>query len=365
MESWMKPVGIGELLDRSFQLYRKYFLKAFMIVLLFIGPIYLIQNLLFFDYSEVTDFNFSLTWDAAFTGAELNPGNEVTSGWQILFSLVVLPLYLIFVFPIALSANLHLVRAASQGEQPSIGELLKRSLSPFWKNSGYSVLYGLILIGIYFALVLAVLLTVFILMFVLSIIGMGMLQWTASSQALDILMVVVLLLLYVALVAAIVTCFLFFVIRLGFYLPVLALNKESGPFGKSWRLTKHSFWRIYATLIVLTAIYGVFSLGIYLLIFYLFEASLVGQLVSVLLSLLILPLYTITYGVVFHDLLFRSRGSDLEVRIDTAIGEYQKQWESGYSNGTPSVGGPMNPAPATGYPPGSAGSTYRNAPEDQ
>ncbi len=188
----------------------------------------------------------------------------------------------------------------------------------------------------------------------------------ASSPALEILMVVIMMLLYIALVAGIITGFLYFVIRLGFFLPVLSLEKENGPFGKSWRLTKHSFWRIYVTLIVLTAIYSVFSLGIYLLVYYVFKVSLLGQLVSVLLSLLILPLYTITYGVVFEDLLFRSRGKDLEERIDSAIREYQQQWERSRSAGAPLAAGPIGPSPAPGYSPGSApeGSTYRNPPEE-
>ncbi|WP_026021494.1 hypothetical protein [Paenibacillus senegalensis] len=166
MESWMKPVGVGELLDRSFQLYRKYFLTAFMIVLVFIGPVYLVQNLLFFDYSEATNIGFSLPWEDGFAaGNELAPEGDDVSGWQVLFTVVLLPLYLIFVFPLALSANLHLVRAGSRGEQPSIGELLKRSISPFWKRSGYSILFGLILLGIYIATVLAVVVAVFVVMF--------------------------------------------------------------------------------------------------------------------------------------------------------------------------------------------------------
>lgn len=42
-----KPMDIGRILDRSFQLYRKNFVKLSFIMLILFGPFYLLQNLLF------------------------------------------------------------------------------------------------------------------------------------------------------------------------------------------------------------------------------------------------------------------------------------------------------------------------------
>lgn len=365
MDSLSKPMGVGEMLDRSFQIYRKHFLMAFMLMLLFFGPVYLIQNLLFFDLSGLAFLpNSAVTLEESLEmigrGAE---SSEAVAVGLVLFSFIFMPLYLIAVFPSAVASQLHLVRTASEGKPLSFKELLKKSFTPYWRMTGNTFLFGLMMIGIYLVLVLAVVIAVFLLALISSLIGVGFAQFNVNPTALGVMFVVFIVLFYVVTWFFIFTMYSFFLIRFGFYLPLVSLGREHEVLRGSWKLTRRSFWRIFAAFLVLSTIFTVFSLGIYALIFFLFKISLLGQLISVLLSLLILPLITITYGVIYMDLRVRNRGTDLERMLDAAIAKRKPDsgGASAYPAGGPAFGMGNGPAAQSGSPYGVYGTGGGNA----
>src|SRR4051794_32222716 len=112
----LRPMSIGRILDRSFQIYRKHFVKLTLLMLLLFGPFYLLQSLLLFDQnaaatnSLIDGLRNSFSFDSF-----INPtvGLNHTSNmniWAILvFFLVLLPIYALALVPLACASTLFLV----------------------------------------------------------------------------------------------------------------------------------------------------------------------------------------------------------------------------------------------------------------
>ncbi|RXZ76672.1 hypothetical protein EBB07_34185 [Paenibacillaceae bacterium] len=308
-----KPMSIAELLDRSFQLYRKHFLAVFLLTLILMGPVYFIQQLLLFSFNDLpflpqSDLTIedSLSYWAG-SSAEYNPG-------FIVFTLLFIPLYMVFLFPIAAASHLHLVQSAVDGKPLHLGGLLRKAFSPYWRLVGNSTLFGLMMIGIYFALIIAVVVVMLLFGTITSLIGVGLMEISSDPFSSGVTIVVLIALLYVAAVLAVVSLYSFFIIRFGFFLPIVALDSgaQDGTISRSWRMTKGSFWRLFVVLAVLLAIVTVLMLSIQALVITVFKMSLLGQIIQILIGLAISPILTITFALIYLDLRVRSEGSDLE-----------------------------------------------------
>lgn len=329
MISFERPMGIGSILDRSFQIYRKHFTVTFLLMLLFFGPIYLLQNAVLFDMSSVSllpesgeTIADSLDRFAKASGS----GDELRIG-LLLFSFLLMPIYMLAVFPAAVSSQLHLVRAAAEGASVGFKELLRSSFSRYWPMVGNTLLFGLILMGVYAAISTAVVFGVIIVAAVSIGIGAGISELGSDPFGSSIVLAVLLIGMYMLVVLLMMAGIGFFAIRFGFYLPVVALEGARSSLSRSWKLTKGNFWRIFGIYFVLSIIYSVFMLGTYALLIAVFKMSLLGQLIYIVLTLLITPIYMIPYAVTYFDLRVRNEGADLEQMLAAgqSYGSYSSQ----------------------------------------
>ncbi|MDY7221233.1 hypothetical protein [Halalkalibacterium halodurans] len=306
MQLFSKPMGVGEILDQSFQIYRKHFKVLMLLVLILFGPFYFLQHLLLFNLSVVPIFNEDVvyTWmddDIFFIG--------------FIILMLLLPVYLLAWLPVTIAAPLHVVHAVVEKRPIQLKEILKKSFSPYWKMVGNTFLFGLVIMAIQFGMTLLTMLVVFVFMFLGVSLGAGFYDLDMmgfDSHGLGMIFTVIFIGLYYLLVFSVYVLYSFFMIRFGYFLPPVIFGEERIGLGRSWRLTEGSFWRIFAVYLVIALVCSVIILGIYGVALLLFQASLLGQLIATLLTMFVLPLALIPYGLIYFDLRVRNEGVDLE-----------------------------------------------------
>ncbi|MBD0383656.1 hypothetical protein [Paenibacillus sedimenti] len=316
----LRPMGIGRILDRSFQLYRKHFVKLTLVMLILYGPFYLLQHLLL--YQEAANTTVSIL-DQIRTGASwqeiLQSGSAFRSAasgvdvWKtLLFTLVLLPLFLLGLMPASVASVVHLVKANLLGEEiPGATQMLKKSFRRFWPLAGSTVLDLLIMVGMYIGFALIVIVLVMIFVF-----GAGISNAVGGGAG---GLAVFGIIFFIVLGLAVIVTWSYFFIRWVYYLPFVALGEDSIGLGHSWRLTRKNFWRLFLMYVVLTLILYLFLVVIELIIAAVFGMGLGGQLLTSLVSILVSPLWLLPYAISFFDLKVRNEGLGLDSLINNMV----------------------------------------------
>jgi hypothetical protein len=320
----LRPMSIGRILDRSFQIYRNHFVKLTLLMLLLIGPFYLLQSLLLFDQnaaatnSLIDGLRNSFSFDS-FLNSTVDLNNTSSKNiWAILvFSLVLLPIYVLALLPLACASTLFLVRGVLFGEETAaLGALLRKAFRRFWPMVLSTLLMLLILVGIYLVFVIVIL--IFVAIFA---VGSGLTGGTWNGIAPGVGSGVFFGVFMVLLIAGFLLGWAYFLIRWGYYLPAVAMNEPAPAIGKSWKLTKRSFWRLFLMYVVLIIVVYVFLLVLNLIIIALAGNGLFSQLLQSLISVLISPLWILPYAVSFFDLKVRNEGMGLEDLLQHTLAE--------------------------------------------
>lgn len=125
--------------------------------------------------------------------------------------------------------------------------------------------------------------------------------------------------------ASVATIFLY--TRWTFWNQAIVLEKynSTGGLGRSWKLTKGSFWRVLGFNFILVIIVGAFSAGpIYLLSFATiflpspFIGAILQTLASSLITMIMTPLQFAVLTILFYDLKIRKEGFDLQFQMQDA-----------------------------------------------
>jgi hypothetical protein len=316
----IKPMGIGQLIDRSFQLYRKHFVKLMLLMLILFGPIYLLQSLLLSNgQSTGTDSLFTQLQDGSSYEdiiTSLNSNSNSMDIWQlVVLFLVVVPVLMIIIAPIAVSTVVHMVRAFLYGEPiPEVGELLSKAFRRLGPLAGSTVLVGLILFGIYMVTVIAI-----VLLIAVGAVIVGAVSGFGDTSP-GVGMILFMVFGGIALLFGLVFLLSYFVIRFFYYLPFVALGEESIGIGRSWKITRKSFWRLFLMYVVISIILYIIIVVTTLLLTF-FTGGLVSQLLQSMVSIVLMPLWFIPYVLSFFDLRARNEGNGLEDLIQTTIQE--------------------------------------------
>ncbi len=315
----IKPMGIGQLIDRSFQLYRKHFIKLVLIMLILFGPIYLLQSLLVSnETTESASLIEQLQEDASFEEVmtAISENSNTMEIWQIvLVLLVVLPVTVLIIAPVAVSSIVFMVRAYLSGEPiPELGELLRRSFRRLGPLAGSTALVALILFGIYIVTVIAIVLSIVVVGLIVGVMAEG---GSSPGAGLIILMVLG----GSALLIGFMLLLSYFLIRFGYYLPFVALGEESIGIGRSWRITRKSFWRLFLMYLVLSIVIYIFIIVTSLLLAFLTGGGLITQLLQSMVTIVLMPLWIIPYTLSFFDLKARNEGTGLEALTESTIQE--------------------------------------------
>jgi len=315
----LAPMGVGKLLDRSFSLYRQHFGAFFLLALLLFGPLLLLQNLLLMDltsmpflYQETTQEEFLESLAERFTSSDAFLTESIAL--ILVYVFLILPITTLVCYPQLIGSGLLMTKAAVEGQPVGLMPSLRQSFRRFWPMVGSTILYILIMIGIFFAFTLFC-----VLFFVLCAVAIGVSfegMFTGSDDIGSVFAILLILAAYFVFLVGIMLVPGFFILRWGFYLPHVLLEDEGIGLGKSWRLTKGNFWRLFALYFVLMVIYSTLSGGMQIMLAGALGTSLVSSVLQILISCLLMPWMVIVYALAYLDLRVRKEGTDLQALLN-------------------------------------------------
>ncbi|MEH7743684.1 hypothetical protein V7659_01310 [Neobacillus drentensis] len=292
------PKGFGEILDHTFQLTKNRFKDFFMILLIFMGPVYLVQAILqlssgtsFFrelgsegEWFEqvLTSFEESGTIDSSSLGADIG--------------LIIIGILSAILAPVAEAAILFTINHIRRNEDYTVDSVIKKAFSRFWPIIGSSILFGLISLGI-------IILPVAIIAFT------GVVVATTVHPIGGILLGIVLFLGFAVLVGLLLT-------RWSFYFGSVVLDKVSPGLGRSWRLTKKRTWVLLGLYIVFYLIISCITFGVQMTFGIVLGNSVLLTLITNLVTLVTTMIFSVGYGVMYLDAKTRHDADDLKEMLE-------------------------------------------------
>lgn len=305
-----RPPGVGQLLDRSFQVYRKLFSPLFLLTLIAFGPVYLISNLLLVNLGSlpiVPEFRFDSMdefWASRFPEYFFEGGPET---WVKIVGVILLVLILLFVIlPMYCAAVVIMTNHALHGESMSVGKALRRAWSHYGKVLGNSILFGLITIGAYTGVSM-------VNGFLTIIYGaaIGSTVTLTESEAAMAAAGTGFLIIYIIVSYAGALAYYYFMIRFGFFLPPVLFEETGVGIGRSWTLTRKSFWKLFGAYIIYGSLSYVFMIA-FVAVFALFGATLSGLLLALIVFCAFIPAGLVIYTFAYQAQLIRVDAPDLE-----------------------------------------------------
>ncbi|QKY69272.1 hypothetical protein [Lentibacillus sp. CBA3610] len=293
-EELNRPKGFGEILDAAFTLCKQYFSKFFLILLIIIGPLYLLQSMILF-----------LTGTSFFREA-VSGGNwldqtlssfEATANTTLGEDLANIGIGLLtFVFlPVAQAAILFAVSRLKKNEDFNVSSVIKQAFSKFWLILGGSLIFGIIS---------------FTMIFVPSIVIMIMGVLSILADPILGIAILIILLLAVSLTTA------YFLIRWSFYLGTAVFENNIPGLGRSWHLTRQNSWKVFGIFIIFFLIYLAISVTIESVFIALLGSSVLYSIIVNLVMLFTTMIFMVGYSIVYFDLKIRKDGDDLQEMID-------------------------------------------------
>lgn len=288
--------SFGEVLDHTFQLFKKHFSKLFLIYLIILGPVYLLQALVLLG---------SGTSLIRHTGPGSNPMERILSGLDtaaildtglILNSL--LGLVVAILSPVAVAAVLFAVQSIKNNVAFTPVETIKKAFTRFWALLGSGLIIGLIAVGIGIVVIL----------------GIGIFGVMASMGE-PLLAFISAVILFLGLGLGIALLFT----RWGFYLAAVVFREGFPGLAESWRLTKGYMWRTLGLFIVIFLIIGIITTVIETVLVFILGGSVLYSILLDLTTIFTAVISATAYAVIYFDLKHRKDGDDLHEMID----EYQ------------------------------------------
>ena len=254
----LRPLSVGEILDRAFRLYRNHFLSLIGITALALTPVLILEVL-----------------------------SQILMGSAVLVN----GLQSFFVLCLVQGSLTYAVASAYLGHPFSIGRAYRAALSR------YGSLWGAIMLQILAICVPVVLL------------GCALIEMTGRGAG----TIIVTQLLFVALVILFISRWL---------LAVPSIMQEGAGavqgLGRSWKLTHGIFWRVLGVLLLTLLIADLPSTAVTYGLTYFFPGNPVGPLVKLVLTelslIVALPWSTGVTVLLYYDLRVRGEGYDLELQ---------------------------------------------------
>ncbi|NMH74720.1 hypothetical protein HF078_16690 [Bacillus sp. RO2] len=293
-----KPKGFGEILDQTFKISKYKFKDFFFILLLLVGPIYLLQAIIELAagkslikqeggggawYEEIIR-NFEMTEEASLT-------SNLAADLGILF----VSLLVLFTYPVAQAAIIFGVNHVNHNREFTVRTIVKQAFGRFFPMIGSSLLYGLIAFGIIFGFTMAGIFTS-VLVFAIDVI---------AGIIVSIIMTASLLL-----IAA------FLLTRWSFFFGSVVLDKNSPGLTRSWRLSKGRTFKLMGLYIIFFLITSSIGVAIELTFSALLGNSVLLGLIVSFTTLFTTLIMAVGYAVMYLDLKVRHDADDLRDLID-------------------------------------------------
>jgi hypothetical protein len=293
-----QPKTFGEILDLSFSISKDRFKDFFIILLLLMGPVYLLQAIIqmvsgtsFFREAGTGNGWFEQmlsSFDGSGTFETTNIGAEI--------GMVVIGLISLLLFPIAEAAILFAVNHIQKDEEYTIGSVIKQALSRFWAMLGSNILFGLIIFGF-------ILVPVILIFMVAGAVGQ------AVNPIVSILLAIVFVLGVGVLIAYILT-------RLSFYFASVVLEEDSPGFSRSFRLTKKRTWTLMGLYIIFYLIISIMSSVVEMTFGVFLGNSVLLSLITNLMTIITTLIFSVGYAVMYFDLKIRHNADDIKDLIE-------------------------------------------------
>lgn len=292
------PKGFGEILDHTFQLTKIRFKDLFMILLIFMGPVYLVQAIL--QLSSGTSFFREVgsggAWFEQILTSFEETGTFNSSSLGADIGIVIIGIVSAILAPVAEAAVLFTINHVRRNEEYTVGSVIKQAFKRFWPIIGSSILFGLISLGIIIVPVAIVAFT-------------GAFVASAVNPVVGILLGVVLFLGFAVVVGLLLT-------RWSLYFGSVVLDKVSPGLGNSWRLSRKRTWVLLGLYLVFYFIVSSIGFGVQMTFGMVLGNSVLLTLISNLVSLVTTMIFSVGYAVMYLDAKTRHDADDLKEMIE-------------------------------------------------
>ncbi|MEH7438972.1 hypothetical protein V7182_15980 [Neobacillus drentensis] len=292
-----KPKGFGEILDHTFSISKSRFKDFFRILLLIMGPIYLLEAIV--QLASGTSFFRAVgsggAWYEQMLSSFEETGTLDSSSLGADVGVILVGLISLILGPVAEAAILFAIDHVRRNEEYTVGSVIKQAFSRFWPMIGSSILFGLIVFAIILVPILIITLVVVIgveIHPVISILG-AILLFLGSAVGVGLLLT-----------------------RWSFYFGSVVLDKESPGMARSWRLTKKRTWPLVGLYLVFYLIISSIGFAVQMTFGLFLGNSVLLSIISNIATLFTTLIFTVGYGVMYLDLKLRHDADDLKEMID-------------------------------------------------
>ena len=292
-----KPKGFGDILDHTFSLSKSRFKDFFRILLLIMGPIYLLEAIV--QLASGTSFFRAVGSGGAWYEQMLSRFEETgtldSSSLGADIGVILVGLISLILGPVAEAAILFAIDHVRRNEEYTVGSVIKQAFSRFWPMIGSSILFGLIVFAIILVPILIITLVVVIgveIHPVISILG-AILLFLGCAVGVGLLLT-----------------------RWSFYFGSVVLDKESPGMARSWRLTKKRTWPLVGLYLVFYLIISSIGFAVQMTFGLFLGNSVLLSIISNIATLFTTLIFTVGYGVMYLDLKLRHDADDLKEMID-------------------------------------------------
>jgi hypothetical protein len=297
-----KPKRASEILDHTFTLTKTNFKNFFLLMLIFMGPVFLIQVIieLASGKSFLKETGVGNTWYERLASSIAERGSidtgaiDTSAALGLGIGLIVIALIGFLVFPVAEAAILIAVNHIRKNEDYTIGAVIKQAFSRFWPILGSNFLFFLIVFGLILVPIIAI-----------SVIA----AFTSESNGIAAVLIAILLGL-----GALVGIGLL-ITRWSFYFGSVVLDKKSPGLGRSWRLTRKRTWALIGLYIVFYLIVTIVSSTVQTTFAMSLGDSVLVSIITNLVSLITTMLFSVGYSVMYLDAKTRHDADDLKEMI--------------------------------------------------
>ncbi|MBP2239820.1 hypothetical protein J2Z40_000373 [Cytobacillus eiseniae] len=292
-----KPKTFGEILDHTFSLSKNRFSDFFLIMLILMGPVYLLQAIiqLFSGTSFFRELGNGDMWLEQIITSFDETVIPLESSVGIELGVILTGLIGIILFPIAEAAVIFAIDHIRKNEEYTVSSVIKEAFSRFWPILGSSILFGLIVFGIVLVPIVIVSLT--------GIFG------AVIHPAFGIIMAIIFFLGFAVVVGYLLT-------RWSFYFCSVVIEKDSPGFTRSWRLTGKRTWLLMGLYIIFYIIIATISGAIELTFGLVLGNSVLQSIIVNFATILTTMFLTVGYAVMYFDLKTRHDADDIKDLIE-------------------------------------------------
>lgn len=292
-----KPKGFGELLDHTFSLSKKKFSDFFLILLLLMGPVYVLEAiiLLLSGTSFFREVGFGEVWYEQIISSFDDSTVIETTSFGADIAMIFIGLLSLLLFPVAEAAILFAINHIRKNEEYTIKSVIKKGFSKFWPMLGSNILFLLIVIAMFFV-------SIFVTTLVGIITGIG-------NPVIGVIIGIIMFL-------GFTIGFGYLCSRLAFYFCVVVLEDDAPGFSRSWRLSQGRSWILFGLYVIFMIIVSIISAAGELTFGLFLGNSVLFTLITNLLTLFTTLIFSVGYALMYFDSKLRRDADDLKDMID-------------------------------------------------